>query len=54
MQSDDAGASAVEYGMLIAAIATVLVVGVSAFGSVVTQAFSHTSGCISAEINARC
>jgi pilus assembly protein Flp/PilA len=38
----DAGASAVEYGLLIAAIAAVIVVVVFALGSVVKSKFSNT------------
>jgi pilus assembly protein Flp/PilA len=39
---DDTGASAVEYGLLIAAIAAVIVVVVFALGSVVKSKFSGT------------
>ena len=39
---DDAGASAVEYGLLIAAIAAVIVVVVFALGSVVKSKFQNT------------
>jgi pilus assembly protein Flp/PilA len=39
---DDTGASAVEYGLLIAAIAAVIVVVVFALGSVVKNKFSNT------------
>jgi pilus assembly protein Flp/PilA len=39
---DDKGASAVEYGLLIAAIAAVIVVIVFALGSVVKSKFQNT------------
>jgi len=39
---DDTGASAVEYGLLIAAIAAVIVVVVFALGSVVKNKFQQT------------
>jgi pilus assembly protein Flp/PilA len=39
---DDTGASAVEYGLLIAAIAAVIVVVVFALGSVVKNKFNKT------------
>ena len=39
---DDTGASAVEYGLLIAAIAAVIVVVVFALGSVVKSKFQNT------------
>ena len=44
---DDAGASAVEYGLLIAAIAAVIVVVVFALGSVVKSKFQKTCNGIS-------
>lgn len=44
----DDGASAVEYGLLVAAIAAVIVGVVFGFGSVMNDAFSRTSSCISA------
>jgi pilus assembly protein Flp/PilA len=39
---DDTGASAVEYGLLVAAIAAVIVVVVFALGNVVKSKFHHT------------
>ncbi len=44
---DERGASAVEYGLLIAGIAALIVVVVFAFGGVVGDIFSDTSTCIS-------
>ena len=44
---DERGASAVEYGLLIAGIAALIVVVVFAFGGVVGDIFSDTSSCIS-------
>jgi pilus assembly protein Flp/PilA len=46
-QSKDRGASAVEYGLLVAAIAAVIVGVVFALGGTVSKAFSDTSACIS-------
>ncbi|MEE3126170.1 MAG: Flp family type IVb pilin [Actinomycetota bacterium] len=43
---DERGASAVEYGLLIAGIAALIVVVVFAFGGVVGGIFSDTSDCI--------
>jgi pilus assembly protein Flp/PilA len=44
---DDRGASAVEYGLLVAAIAAVIVGIVFGLGSLVKKAFNDTSSCIS-------
>jgi pilus assembly protein Flp/PilA len=41
-RSDERGASAVEYGLLIALIAAVIVVATLAFGGMVKDQFSHT------------
>jgi pilus assembly protein Flp/PilA len=43
----DEGASAVEYGLLVAAIAAVIVGVVFLLGGQVKNAFSKTNGCIS-------
>jgi len=43
----DRGASAVEYGLLVAAIAAVIVGVVFGLGGIVKSAFSKTSNCIS-------
>jgi pilus assembly protein Flp/PilA len=43
----DEGASAVEYGLLVAAIAAVIVLIVFGLGSVVKNVFSKTSTCVS-------
>jgi pilus assembly protein Flp/PilA len=45
-QTQDRGASAVEYGLLVAAIAAVIVGAVFALGGQVTKAFSDTTACI--------
>jgi pilus assembly protein Flp/PilA len=42
------GASAVEYGLLVAAIAALIVVVVFLLGGLIQKAFSHTCGAISA------
>ena len=46
---DEAGASAVEYGLLVAGIAAVIVAIVFFLGDVVTEAFQDTCDAISAE-----
>jgi pilus assembly protein Flp/PilA len=53
---EERGASAVEYGLLIAGIAAVIVVAVMALGPVVSDAFSSTKDniCDSATSNAGC
>lgn len=43
----DRGASAVEYGLLVAAIAAVIVAIVFGLGGLIKDAFSKTSSCIS-------
>ncbi|MFC6153333.1 Flp family type IVb pilin [Nocardioides yefusunii] len=50
---DERGASAVEYGLLVAGIAAVIVVAVFAFGDVVKDIFSGTSSKITASTSAR-
>jgi pilus assembly protein Flp/PilA len=47
-QTKDRGASAVEYGLLVAAIAAVIVGAVFALGGTVSSAFTRTSTCLSA------
>ncbi len=44
---DDDGASAVEYGLLVAGIAALIVAVVFAFGGVIKSSFSKTCGKIS-------
>ena len=48
MDSADNGASAVEYGLLVAAIAAVVVIIVFALGGVVKEVFSDTCDSIKA------
>lgn len=48
----DRGASAVEYGLLIAGIAAVIIVAVIAFGGKLTSVFEDT--CASINSNATC
>jgi pilus assembly protein Flp/PilA len=45
---EERGASAVEYGLLIAGIAALIVVAVFALGPLVTEAFTDTCGAIDA------
>ena len=47
-KNDERGASAVEYGLLIAGIAALIVVAVFALGPVVKEAFTDTCGSIKA------
>ncbi len=44
--AQDLGASAVEYGLLVAAIAAVIVGLVFGLGTLVSGAFDHTSSCV--------
>lgn len=46
--ANDRGASAVEYGLLVAAIAAVIVAIVFGLGAIIKDKFSSTSSCISA------
>ncbi len=48
-QLDERGASAVEYGLLIAGIAAIIVAAVFLLGDEVKAAFERTNTCISAE-----
>ena len=50
----DEGASAVEYGLLVAAIAAVIVAVVFGLGSIVKDKFTKTSSCISAATSTTC
>ena len=43
----DEGASAVEYGLLVAGIAVVIIVAVFALGNTVKNSFTKTNTCIS-------
>lgn len=46
---DEDGASAVEYGLLVAAIAAVIVIIVFLLGGLIKNAFNHTCGAISTQ-----
>ena len=46
---DETGASAVEYGLLVAAIAALIVLIVFALGGVVKEVFTDTCGTITSE-----
>ena len=55
LQADDeSGASAVEYAILVAAIAAVIVLVVGTIGVVVYGQYSDTEGCIAAEASSTC
>jgi pilus assembly protein Flp/PilA len=47
LRRDDEGASAVEYALLAAAIAAVIVAVVFVLGNYVSDMFDHTSECLS-------
>jgi pilus assembly protein Flp/PilA len=47
---NDDGASAVEYGLLVAGIAALIVAVVFIFGGVIKGAFSHTCGQVSSGV----
>ncbi|MGA8248053.1 MAG: Flp family type IVb pilin [Nocardioides sp.] len=49
---DERGASAVEYGLLIAGIAALIVVVVFAFGGVLQNIFAHTCNSVAASDSA--
>lgn len=49
-KDDERGASAVEYGLLVAGIAAVIVVGVFLLGDYVTGAFNKTTTNLGTEI----
>lgn len=49
---DERGASAVEYGMLIAGIAALIVAVVFLFGGMVAHVFSGSCGTVAAQISA--
>jgi pilus assembly protein Flp/PilA len=51
---DERGASAVEYGLLIAGIAALIVVVVFAFGGVLQKIFSSTCNAVGASASATC
>ena len=51
---NDDGASAVEYGLLVAAIAAVIVAVVFGLGSIVKGKFQDTSSCINAGSASTC
>ena len=52
--NSDRGASAVEYGLLVAAIAAVIVAVVFALGTLIRDKFSSTSSCIATGANSPC
>jgi pilus assembly protein Flp/PilA len=48
-RAEDRGASAVEYGLMVAAIAAVIVGAVFALGAGVTKTFDDTTKCIASK-----
>lgn len=53
-EAPDSGASAVEYGLLVTAIAGVIMIAVFAFGSVVRSSFTHSCTRLSTGSTAQC
>ena len=53
-EHDDNGASAVEYGLLVAGIAIVIIAAVFMLGNNITGLFNKTSSCISSTTAAPC
>jgi pilus assembly protein Flp/PilA len=53
-KTGDRGASAVEYGLLVAGIAALIVLVVFTLGGTVKGAFTNTNSCISASTAATC
>ena len=51
---DERGASAVEYGLLIAGIAALIVAVVFVFGGALSDIFSETCDSVTAELRRRC
>jgi pilus assembly protein Flp/PilA len=49
----DEGTSAVEYGLMIAAIAAVVAAVVFSLGGVVSEAFASHSACFSSQLNSQ-
>lgn len=54
MRADDRGASAVEYGLVMAAIAAILAIVIFGLGGVVKENFLRTTTCIEAAADAHC
>ncbi len=50
-RASDAGASAVEYGLMLAAITAVIVVAVFAFGHVLNNSFTQSQTCMANATN---
>ena len=53
-EKDERGASAVEYGLLIAGIAALIVVVIFAFGSVLSNVFQSTCNNVGASTGGSC
>jgi len=53
LSRDEAGASAVEYGLLIAGIAALIVTVIFAFGGTISTVFSNSCGTVGAKINSQ-
>jgi len=53
-RAEDRGASAVEYGLMVAAIAAVIVGAVFVLGTTVKSKFEQTTTCIATQTGAPC
>jgi pilus assembly protein Flp/PilA len=51
---EERGASAVEYGLLIAGISAIIVAAVFLFGGTIRNMFSDSCGTITAQVNTTC
>ena len=52
-RADEEGASVVEYGLLVVAVAAVLVAVLAALGGVVHDTFQKHSDCFSSQLNSK-
>ena len=52
-RADEEGASVVEYGLLVVAVAAVLVAVLAALGGVVRDTFQKHSDCFSSQLNSK-
>ena len=50
----DNGASAVEYGLVLAGVALIIVVAVFSFGGFVAALFSNSNACFNAGVSSSC
>ncbi len=53
-RADETGASAVEYGLIIAAIAAVIMVAAFSLGNVARDLYSSSTSCLQAQASSTC